>query len=532
MNQPEDDITQVDTVKVPAVVPTEIYGDQVRRPLFPASQEHMNIETGPFQQGMTPPPPPYPGTYPPDISIYPPSPQAPATPSWPGFGATGEPSVTFTAPVAPITPVTPSPFGEQNASPVSFALPSFPYAGTMNAESPGSAAPKQRTKHLWPLAAAIILLLLLLIPGSVAVFYTFAYPATAVVTITPTDKVEQNIFTIIEVTGNADAAQHQVTGARMLIASQSQTQSGVATGQGQINATTATGSVTLENDSTNYYYVTKVGGTIVSKSGVTIVCDQVITVYPGQSGVFQAHAATAGSVGNIPAYDISITQTNNTGTIKVYNTQAFSGGQDARTYPIVQQSDISAVASSLEPTLQQSVQSALQGQLHVSEKMVATPNCTAKVASDKGVGAAVSSFNVTVTETCTGEAYNPVPAQAMAATLLQTQTTGSLDPRYALVNTVTTTVSQVAVSDSKHHTLSMTVAASGRWGYSFNTAQQQALVKLIAGKSQQDAQTLLAQQTGVSAVAITIAGTFLFWNALPTNLDHITVKMNEASAVN
>ena len=525
MNQPEDDITQVDTLKVPAVVPTEKYGGQVRRPLYPASQEHMNIETGPFQQELEPPPTPYPGAYTPNISTYPP--QTPAAPLWPNFGATGEPSGAFTAPVASITPPAPPPqFGGQNASSIFVATPSFSNAGTMNAERPGSVTPKQRKKRPWPLVAAIIVLLLLLIPGAIAAFYTFAYPASAVVTITPTDKVEQNTFTIMEVTSNPDATQQQVAGARMLTASRSQTQSGVATGQGQINATSATGTVTLENDSANYYYVTKVGGTLVSKSGVTIVCNQAITVYPGQRGAFQAYAATAGSAGNIPAYDISITQTNSTGTIKVYNTQAFSGGQDARTYPIVQQGDINAVASSLEPTLQQSVQSALQAQLQASEKMVATSNCTSKVTSDKGVGAAVSSFNVTVTETCTGEAYNPVPAQTMAADMLQTQATGSLDPRYALIHHITTTVSQVAVSDNKHHTLSLTIAVSGRWDYSFNTAQQQALAKLIAGKSQQDARTLLTQQTGVGAAAITMTGTFLFWNALPTNLEHITVKMN------
>lgn len=111
--------------------------------------------------------------------------------------------------------------------------------------------------------------------------------------------------------------------------------------------------------------------------------------------------------------------------------------------------------------------------------------------------------------------------------MLQTQATGSLDPRYALMNNATTTVSQVSVSDSKHHTLSLTIATSEHWDYSFNMAQQQALAKLIAGKSQQDARTLLTQQAGVSAAVITISGTFLFWNALPTNLDHITVKMNE-----
>lgn len=487
----------------------------------------MNIETGPFQQGFAPPPPPYPGAYPSDVSAYPSSSQTPAAPLWSDFGAAGEPSAAFTPPIASVTPASYPPFGEQKTSPASFASPPFPYAGTMSAQRPTNATTKPRKKRRWPLVAAIVvLLLLLLIPGTVAAFYTFAYPATAVVTITPTNKVEQNIFTILEVTGNPDTAQHQVTGARMITAKQSQTQSGVATGQGQINATTAAGMLTLENDSVGYAYYTKVGGTLVSKSGVTIVCDQAITVYPGQSGSFAAHAATAGAAGNIPAYDVDITQTNGTGTVKVYNSQAFSGGQNGGTYPIVQQSDINNVANSLEPTLQQSVQSALKGQLHASEKMVAPPNCTSKVTSDKSVGAAASSVNVTVTETCTGEAYTPVPAQAMAANMLQTQATGSLNSRYALVHTVTTTVSQVIVSNSKTHMLSLTIAASGNWSYSFNAAQQQALAKLIAGKSQQDAQALLAQQTGVSAAAITISGAFLFWNALPTNLNHITIKVN------
>jgi hypothetical protein len=51
----------------------------------------------------------------------------------------------------------------------------------------------------------------------------------------------------------------------------------------------------------------------------------------------------------------------------------FRGGQDARTYPVATEQDISTVATSLKASLDQSVQTALQTQVHSDETLITPP---------------------------------------------------------------------------------------------------------------------------------------------------------------
>src|SRR5260370_42029891 len=96
-------------------------------------------------------------------------------------------------------------------------------------------------------------------------------------------------------------------------------------------------------------------------------------MYPtlGQMTV-TAHAVIGGPAGNIAAGDIY-------GPCCRLNVSAvnapFTGGEEARDYQMVTQQDIDAVVSSLKTSLDQSVQAALQVQVHTDETLITLFPC-------------------------------------------------------------------------------------------------------------------------------------------------------------
>jgi len=71
--------------------------------------------------------------------------------------------------------------------------------------------------------------------------------------------------------------------------------------------------------------------------------------------------------------------------------------------------------------------------------------------------------------------------------------------------------------------VSLLVHAEGIWVYQFNNAQKQMLMKLIAGKSQKVAQSLLLQQEGVDKTTIHLFGGN--GSTLPTDQSQITLAV-------
>jgi len=185
---------------------------------------------------------------------------------------------------------------------------------------------------------------------------------------------------------------------------------------------------------------------------------------------------------------------------------AFTGGQDAQTSSVVQQSDIDGAANPLVTSLTQTAQQSLNGQVRSNERLIADPHCQSNVTSDHAAGDTATSVTVNVTVTCTGETYDQDGAQSLAAKLLQDQVKTDLGTGYALVGKVVTAVTQAKIADAKSGTIAVSVNAEGVWVYQFSAAQEQALAKLVAGKNKQEALPLLSQQQGVEKVDVQLSG--------------------------
>jgi VCBS repeat-containing protein len=145
------------------------------------------------------------------------------------------------------------------------------------------------------------------------------------------------------------------------------------------------------------------------------------------------------------------------------------------------------------------------------------------VTSDHAAGDEAAKVTVTVTMSCTVEAYDNDGAQAMAKKLLSNQAANDPGSGYGLMGNITTAVGQPTLVDTAHSTLSLPVNAEGIWVYQWNDAQKQDLAKLVAGRSAQDAKMLLQGQKGVSAVNIQLSSGSN--GVLPSEASHITVDV-------
>ncbi len=134
------------------------------------------------------------------------------------------------------------------------------------------------------------------------------------------------------------------------------------------------------------------------------------------------------------------------------------------------------------------------------------------------MGAKATSVTVMVTAKCSAEVYAQDGVQVTAANLLKSEATKSPGPGYALAGNVVTTVTQAKVGSNG--TVTLLVKAEGIWVYQFDNAEQAQLARLIAGKSSDNANVMLLQQTGVGKVdSINISG----GDTLPVDATQITI---------
>jgi VCBS repeat-containing protein len=200
------------------------------------------------------------------------------------------------------------------------------------------------------------------------------------------------------------------------------------------------------------------------------------------------------------------------GSIIVKNLTAFTGGQDGQNYTFIQQSDVNAIVGGLSGNLKTQAQNGLKAQLKPNEQLINQIQCKAPdvksdhhIGSDTG-GASVTSATLTISETCTGLAYDQVGSQNLVKSLLATSATSDLGSGYKQVGdiVVDTTVQNVA-NDNSGATLLMN--AKGMWVYDLSSNQlQQHLLALIAGRKVTDAENILKAQKGISNAKITISG--------------------------
>jgi len=370
---------------------------------------------------------------------------------------------------------------------------------------------KKRSRWL-PVSAGLLLVLLLLTgmgtlwdSGPLA---PLLFRPTATVTIVPTHTVRQTTLVITAVTGTTAAARYEVAARFVSTTSRVRKASGQATGVTHVPATPARGALTLYNAAT--YPQTSAAGTVLTGTdGVQVVTDAPALIPAGNPPLFgvvtvSAHAALAGSRGNIAALDINGLCC--AAGVAIKNTAGFYGGQDAQTYLTVRQADIDGLAHPLVDTLTQSAMFGVRSQLRPQEWMVTIPACVPALRTDHAVGSRAREVTVTVKVACQSEVYDQQAALRLAAISFTRESSAALGSNYALVGQAKMTLTAVTVTDTKRGTLVLSIEAEGVWVYRWSLAHVEALARQIAGARKQDALALLLREEGVQTANLLLSG--------------------------
>jgi hypothetical protein len=280
----------------------------------------------------------------------------------------------------------------------------------------------------------------------------------------------------------------------------SQSATVATTGKGHQDPKQATGTITFYNGLFSAQTVSA-GTTLTGNDGVQVVTDQdavIPAANPPSLGIatVSAHAVSAGSSGNIAAYDVN--QQCCATAMKAVNTAFFSGGQDERNFQFVTKTDIENAATPLKAALIQSVTAALQTQLKDNEQFVTLP-CAPQVSADHQINEEASSIKVTATLTCSGVAYNQTTLEQQATQLLTTQAFKKLGPGYSVYGTIQVTVTH-AIPTRTIPTLALSL--SGTWTYALSSRQQQRVKDLVKGKTYQEALHILLSLPGIEKASL------------------------------
>jgi serine/threonine protein kinase len=364
------------------------------------------------------------------------------------------------------------------------------------------------------LIAAISAIVLVVIVTAGVMVYA-ANQGTATVTLTLQSHAFQNSYLLTAVVGSP--GQGQIT-ATKLTQSASQSQSGHASGY--YAGSHATGFITFTNNSTGCGcpIIIPAGTRFTGASGVTVVTETIASVASQCRVTVNAYAIPYGPGGDIPVHDVNTTYHS---TVAVTNPYAFGGGQPSQSHMVVQQSDLDSVANALQSQVVQSAQNSLKSQLTSGERLMADPSCQTKTTSDHAAGAVVSGFTVTVSATCTAEAFDYTSASQQIQQQVQTQT-ASYGSQFGLVGSLNLVVTSATVTDAHSGTILLAIKASGTWAYQFDKNEKKGLAVALKGKSISEARTILAGEAGVASFNIVTSNG---GNSLPNDPAKITIVL-------
>ena len=347
-------------------------------------------------------------------------------------------------------------------------------------------------KPYWLLIPATLLLCLVFLAGPL---FLQALTPSATVTLLPVEKTV-SITTAIRVHGR------QVAPLTLM-----QRASVAATGTRHQNPTRAAGTITFYNGLLSAQTIAT-GTVLTGSDGTQVVTDQPAIIPPANPPMeghvaVPAHALLPGVQGNIPAYAINTACCATSVVAK--NTAAFTGGVEARDVIVVTRTDMNNAVTSLLVPLSQSENAALRAQLQQGEDLI-PPSCTPHVASDHQPGDEAKRVTVTVSETCSGIAYNIHTLYANARQLLTSDTTRNLGASYSLIGDIQVTIVHATITTSRQRQAQMLVHITGTWVYQITPVLQQQLQRLIAGKPKQQARATLLHIPGIAGVQIIMKG--------------------------
>jgi hypothetical protein len=206
--------------------------------------------------------------------------------------------------------------------------------------------------------------------------------------------------------------------------------------------------------------------------------------------------------------------------VVVSNAHAFTGGQEAATFTVVDQRDIDASATQLEAAAQQTAQTSIQGQVP-SHSQLLPSQCVTTVHADPPVGSRSTHSVVTVTETCRGQAYDQSMAVRTATAEFVTNAAREAGPSLAGYRLLVSGAQLTNVSPDIQGggALSCGVQVQGRWLYQFGLQQMESLKQKIAGLTYTQARAALQHALGIRLVTLSLSG----GNTLPLDPRQINV---------
>ncbi len=369
--------------------------------------------------------------------------------------------------------------------------------------------PPRRPLAVLPFVAVAVCIVLVGVL-SVVFLLPLLTPPEATITLVPISKQITTTSTLTVVTGQTPTAE-QLAGRTLPAVTMSQQQTVPTTGKAHQDARAAHGFITFYNAAT-YSQVIPAGTMVTGADGVQIVTEQDALIaaasYPtfGQTTA-AAYAIVTGPAGNIAGGDIY-------GPCCRLNVSAvngpFSGGTLARDYQTVTPQDIRTVGNSLKTSLNQSVQVALQTQVHADETLITPLLCQESVKPDHQPGEEATQVHITVSETCTGMTYTTQAYQNQITQLI-TQHAGD---GYLPLGQVQSTITQAVSQD--HHRTQLHVTMAQNYAYQVSQQQQQNIKALIAGKSKAQATNAVLHIPGVQSVSVSGA-------TIPTDIQRIRV---------
>jgi hypothetical protein len=299
-------------------------------------------------------------------------------------------------------------------------------------------------------------------------------------------------------------------------------------GTGEQEARKARGTVTFYNALPAAQTV-PAGTLLTGGDGIQVVTEQDAVIPAGNLATngrasVSAHSVQTGPQGNIAAGDIygACCRAN----VFVSN-GPFIGGQNARRYPIVTQSDLDHAISALQASMTHSINVTFQAQVQPGEA-VTPPTCQMKTVTDHKVGEEATQVRITETAICSDVAYQTQAVEAQVTHDVEQQAHTQLGDGYAMTGDPHVTVTQ---SRSQGSMLTLQIKGQATFAYQFQ-GRLQVLKQQIGGMSKQEATAFLTQQPGVSAVSLDISsplGTNTATIPQDTNAIHITVLYSATS---
>jgi hypothetical protein len=367
--------------------------------------------------------------------------------------------------------------------------------------------PHRKRRNIIALCVGIACLAL--IGALIVVFLLPLLTPEATVTLVPSTQQVRTTATITVTTGAPTGT--EIPGRALAAITMNQARTIPTTGKGHQDARAAHGLITFYNAAT--YPQTVTAGTVLTGAdGVQIVTDADANIPEGTlatngARTVPAHALQVGPGGNIRAEDIygACCRVN----VLAANT-TFTGGQQARDYQTVTPQDITTVVTSLKTSLIQSVQAALQTQVHSDETLVTPLPCQQSVKPDHQPGEEATQVQITVSEMCTGTTYS---TQAYQNRIMQIANQQAGDG-YTPIGQVQSTIIQATTQG--HNRMQLHVMIAQTYAYQVSQEQQQHLKTLIAGKSKAQATSILLHTPGLQSVSVSSA-------TIPTDTKHIRV---------